>query len=483
MPNNYLHLNYMLFKKIFKRVAIITVATLFILSCSKEQVPDVPAVLSNENSIISLRFETSVNPGLATTSSAFFNGQTVYVTVPRGTSLSSLKAYVEISPKAKIKVNGAAFTSNSTAIDFTNTATVAVVSESGIEKSYKVLVQGGIAALDNMIYSFMKKYSIPGTSYAISKNEQIVYSSGIGFAITESEQRAVPTNLFRLASCSKQFTAFCILKLMENGSLSLDQKVFGTGGILGTEFPNVSAKAAEVTVKHLLSHTSGWTSDPDPMFTSSFAGQTLDQRITYMLTSAQSTPGTSFSYYNMGFGVLGKIIEKVSGKEFEVYLKEQLALAGITDVHVGGTLAQRRSNEVVYYSQSGTNGYGNEMQVIKAAGGVIASAPEMLKLAHQLDGYSYVPDIISAQTRNLMINPPFPSTYSRYGLGWRINHSYYPNAIYHAGNLAGTATQWVVGENLNLVVLCNSRSYISTFDDEMYGLLKDIRSLAATISW
>lgn len=470
-------------KRIFRQAALFLVATLFALSCSKEPIPESPVLPSNENSIISFKFEPSVNPGLSSISSAFFNDKTLYVTLPRGYALSLLKANIEISPKALIKVNGAAFTSNSTPIDYTNTVTITVTSESGVEKSYKVLVQGGIAALDNMIYSFMKKYSIPGISYAISKNEQIVYSSGIGYAITESEQRVVPSNLFRLASCSKQFTSFCILKLLENGLLSLDQKVFGTGGILGSEYPNVTSKAADVTVKHLLSHTSGWTSDPDPMFTSSFAGQTLDQRITYMLTSAQSTPGTSFSYYNMGFGVLGKIIEKVSGKEFEVFLKEQLALAGITDVHVGGTLAQRRSNEVVYYSQSGTNGYANEMQVIKAAGGIIASAPEMLKLAHQIDGYALVPDIITSQTRSLMINPPFPSTYTRYGLGWRLNHTYYPNSIYHAGNLSGTATQWVVGENLNLVVLCNSRSYISTFDDEMYGLLKDIRTLASTISW
>ncbi len=470
-------------KRIIKWVAAIIVATLFVSSCSKESVPDVPVVPSNENSVISLRFETSANPGLSTTTSAYFNDRTLYVSLPRGIALTSLKANIEISPKAKIKVNGSAFTSNSTAIDFTNTATVTVTSESGLEKSYKVLVQNGIAALDNLIYAFMKKYSIPGTSYAISKNEQIVYSSGIGYAITESETRMQPTYLFRLASCSKQFTSFCILKLMENGLLTLDQKVFGTGGILETEFPNVTEKASQVTVKNLLSHTSGWISNPDPMFTSSFAGQTLDQRIVYMLSSPQSTPGTVYSYYNMAFGVLGKIIEKLSGKEFEVYLREQLALAGVTDIHVGGDLAHRRSNEVVYYSQSGTNGYANDMQVIKAAGGIIASAPEMLKFAHHIDGYTSVPDLISAQTRTLMITPAFPSLTTRYALGWRVNHSYFPNSMYHDGNLAGTAAMWVIGENLNLVVLFNSRSYITTFDDEMYGLLKDIRTLASTISW
>ena len=64
--------------------------------------------------------------------------------------------------------------------------------------------------------------------------------------------------------------------------------------------------------------------------------------------------GTTYSYYNMGFGILGKVIEKISGKAYEVYLNEVLAQAGITDIHVGGDKSQRRSNEVVYYSQDGT---------------------------------------------------------------------------------------------------------------------------------
>ncbi len=466
-----------------KGMALLSVASLFIISCSKDKLPDVVTQPSTENSIVSFSFDKTANPSLSSTANAYYWDKNVYVTIPAGVSLQSLKATVAVSPKATIKINNQTITSGSTSIDYTETATAVVTAESGATNTYKILVQHGNSTLDGMVYAFMKKYSIPGVSVAISKNEQIVYSTGLGFAITEGYVRCVPDNLFRLASCSKQFTTFCILRLLEAGKLSLDQKIFGAGGILGDEYPNVSEKAAAVTIKHCLSHTTGWTSDPDPMFTSSFAGQTLDQRIQYMLTSAQSAPGTVFSYYNMGFGVLGKVIEKITGKDYETYLREQLALAGINDVHVGGALAQRRTNEVVYYSQSGTNGYANDMEVIKAAGGVIASAPEMLKLAHQLDGYSIVPDIITPATRTLMITPPFPNVTNRYGLGWRLNHSYYPNCIYHAGNLAGTATMWVVGENLNIVVLCNSRSYISTFDDEMYGLLKDMRTVASSINW
>lgn len=470
-------------KNIIIGVAALAAATLFVVSCTKENVPDVPVVPSTENDLITLRFDKSANPSLPSTVNALYNDRIVYVTIPKGISLTSLKPSMEVSPKASVKINNIPITNGVTAVDFSNTVSIVVTSESGLTKTYKALVQNGVSSLDNMIISFMKKYSIPGTSYAISKNEQIVYSTGIGFAATESDTRATASSLYRLASCSKQFTAFCILKLMETGKLNLDMTVFGPGGVLADEYPTVSQKASQVTIKHLLSHTSGWVSDPDPMFTSSFAGKSLDERITYMLSSPQSTPGTVFSYYNMGFGVLGKVIEKVSGKDFETYLREQLALAGINDVHVGGNRANRRSNEVIYYSQSGTDGYANDMEVIKAAGGIIASPIEMLTLAHQLDGYSSIPDIVSAQTRNMMITPPFPSVTNRYGLGWRLNHTYYPNAIYHAGNLAGTSTMWVVGENLNIVVLCNSRSYISTFDDEMYGLLKDMRTLAGSINW
>jgi CubicO group peptidase (beta-lactamase class C family) len=183
----------------------------------------------------------------------------------------------------------------------------------------------------------------------------------------------------------------------------------------------------------------------------------------------------------MGFGILGKVIEKITGKGYETYLKEVLATAGVTDIHIGGNRSQRRANEVVYYSQNGTDGYGNEMDVIAAAGGVIASSEQMMKLMFHIDGRSKIPDIISAQTRQTMLTAS--SAYNRYALGWRLNHSFYPGSFYHSGNLAGTASMWVMGnDGTNCVVLCNSRSYIDGFDDEMYALLRDILNLASATS-
>lgn len=460
----------------FLRVLTIAFLSLYVISCTKEEIIVVPGK-SDYNDLSGFTFKRSDNANFTEDCVPHIAGTTFYITVPEGANLTSLKPSITASPKATVHINGTLVPATPGNYDFTNTAKVVVTSESGNTKEYKLLVQPGRRNLDLMVYSFMTKYSIPGMSVAVSKGEQIVYKTGLGFAIVEEGVRTKPNHLFRLASVSKQFTTMCIMKLMEQGKLTVENRVFGSGGILAAEFPIVSSRAATVTVRHLLEHTSGWTSNPDPMFTSSFKGQTLDQRIGYVLTSDQSIPGTAYSYFNMGFGILGKIIEKLSGKNYDVFLKEVMALAGITDVHVGGDRLQKRANEVVYYSQDGTNGYGNEMPVIAAAGGVIASTEEMLKLIFHIDGKTTIPDIISPSTRTLMLTPS--AAYNRYALGWRMNHTYYPNSWYHGGNLAGTATIWVMGPEYSAVILCNSRSYISGFDDELYGLIKDVLAFAA----
>lgn len=487
------------FNGIAIKLVAIAVLLAITISCSKEKIPDV----FYYNNITSFTFNKGDNPSLTENCTSFQGGDVLYVTVPEGTAITSLKPNITVSPEATITINGTAVVGAIPAIDFSGVVKITVTSKTGINRLLKVLVKPGLNQLDQMIYELMSKYSIPGVSFAISKDEKTVYESGVGFAIVENDERTRPDHLFRLASISKQFTTLCIMKLKEQGKLTVDDNVFGPGGHLEQEFPTVKAtdKAARVTIRHLLSHTSGWTSSPnDPMFDSGFKGQTLDERIVYMLASAQGEPGATHSYYNMGFGVLGKIVEKLSGKNFEVFMKEILATAGVTDIHVGGDRGQRRLNEAVYYSQDGTNGYGNEMDVIAAAGGIIASPREMLKLLYHIDGLPGIPDIITPATRTLMLTKinvlgEDGLPYDRYALGWRTNHRLFPGASFHTGNLAGTATFWVMGRQFensvpkfNCVILCNSRSYLkdldkSTFDDYLYVLMSKVINTAQTMIW
>ncbi|HOT55486.1 MAG TPA: serine hydrolase, partial [Bacteroidales bacterium] len=486
-----------------KLLLFITFLALAIVSCSREEPED---ILSDKADLISFVLSKAENPSLSTDLQGIRNRNVFYMTVPEGVDLTNLKPSLLVSPGATVRINNVPVTSSGSnptasdsgsdplassgsnptasdsgsdplassgsnptasdsgsdplassshyyppatrsmpAVDFSGVVTVEVTAENGKALQYKLLVKNGRQEFDNLIYQCMAKYDIPGISFAFSKNEEIAYCSGLGFAITETEERTTPGHLFRLASISKQFTTLCILKLYEAGKLTLDDRVFGTGGILEQEYGNVTPRAAAVTIRHLLQHTSGWGSDPDPMFSSAFTGQTLDQRIRYMLGTTQAEPGTVFTYSNMGFGILGEVIKKVSGQPYEEYLKAVLSEAGITDIHVGKDRAGRRPNEVVYYSQNGYNGYANPMDVIAAAGGVIASTEQMLQLLFHIDGRPIVPDIIQPATRIQMLTPS--AIYPRYALGWRRGHKFFPDAAYHSGNLAGTATMWVMGSS------------------------------------
>ncbi len=408
----------------------------------------------------------------------------ILATVPENCDIANLVTSFSIHEKAKLYINNIEQTSGQAAVDYTNMVTAKVVAENGQEQTYDIVVKKGNPVIDNLVYTFMKTYSIPGISISVAKNDDIIYSYGYGFANVSTKERVTPNHLFRLASISKQFTTICIMKLYEEGKLDLDDTVFGTGGILEAEFPEVTTGSkAEVTIRQFLNHTSGWKSDPyDPQFDSPYKNYTLDQQIKYMLGTERTFSGsTNYSYYNLGFSILGKVIEKVTGKTYETYLKEVMALAGVADVHVGKDLAGKRSNECVYYSQNGYNGYGNNMPAIAAAGGVIASTAEMMKLIVQLDGKGT--DILQKTTIDEMYTPSSNMDNAGnllYALGWRVGHRLYPGAHSHSGNLAGTATIWCGDANnsISAAILMNSRSYITSggndFDDAYYILLGDI---------
>ncbi|MDR0715059.1 MAG: serine hydrolase [Bacteroidales bacterium] len=432
---------------------------------------------ASDNTLQSVSF-TGVNAGITTPVSGVFNDHVIYATLPEGVNIEQLKISFSIPQHAKLFINNSEETSPSSPVNCSGAVSLRVQAVNGNSNTYTLLVKNGNKDLDNYLYAFMKTYSIPGLSVSVMRNETVIYSYGVGFADRENRTRVTPDHLFRLASISKQFTAVCIMKLAENGLLNLDQNVFGAGGVLNDEFPGVTGNKATVTPRHFLQHRSGWISNPDPMFTEPYMNQTLDELISYMLGRAQTyDPGTTFSYYNLGFGVLGKIIEKITGKTYEQYLKELLLDAGISDIHVGGnTRQQKRSNECVYYPQSGYSAYDNNMPLIAAAGGLIASTSQMMRFLASFDGLSGVPDILNAATRSEMFTP---LQYSNgwYALGWRMKHtSLYPGGYYHDGNLAGTATMWCGGVNggYSAAILCNSRSYITGFDTALYVLLADV---------
>jgi CubicO group peptidase (beta-lactamase class C family) len=316
---------------------------------------------------------------------------------------------------------------------------------------------------------------------AITNGGKLVYSKGFGLSDKELADPITPRNLFRIASVSKLVTAVAIMKLVDDEKLDVNAKVFGKDGILNEpEYLNYKDKSYEqITIHNLLNHTAGWNGKKaDPVFNSLYVAQVMDveppaempQIIEFALTkSLDYTPGKKYSYSNLGYTILGEIIEKVTGMEYEEYV--QFAILhplGIYDMHIGRSFYDERyPYEVRYYDLPGStliwsyNGSGdllpieyggNNMELLGAAGGWVASAPELAKLIVAIDGFDSRPDILSKRSIKYMTKA---KKYSRKLIGWRGTDGY--GTWWRTGTLSGsTALVMRHGNGINWVVLMNT---------------------------
>ena len=190
--------------------------------------------------------------------------------------------------------------------------------------------------MERTIERFMQRWEIQGASLAIMKDGKLLYSKGFGIADSTSGDSVNVSNIFRIASLSKLITATGIMKLWEEKKLSLDQKVFGENGILNDSmFLDIKdARIRDITVEHLLRHQAGYsTRAGDPLFCMPSIARsrnithpmTVDDMVQFAAsTRLRFRPGAGNAYSNLGYVVLGKIIEKVSGMPYETYIQDSI---------------------------------------------------------------------------------------------------------------------------------------------------------------
>jgi D-alanyl-D-alanine carboxypeptidase len=161
--------------------------------------------------------------------------------------------------------------------------------------------QTDIAALDNEVTAFMNAYNIPGASLAISKNGKLVYVKGYGKSNVATSENVTINSRFRLASVSKTFTGVAIMKLIQDGQLTLESNVFGPSGILGNDYGTVAfnSNVLNKKVKHLLQHTSGsWGSATGGDVIDQNPSYTYKQLFDWILDTRPNpnAPGTTYDY-------------------------------------------------------------------------------------------------------------------------------------------------------------------------------------------
>ncbi len=133
--------------------------------------------------------------------------------------------------------------------------------------------------IDHKLSYFMKRWELEGVSLAVVKDGRLVYAKGYGLADKENNIKVEPWHIFRMASVSKLVTATAIMKLKEDGVLSLEDKVFGKKGILNDSiFLNIKDRKTEnITIEHLLRHEAGFpVKFGDPMFSPLTIANSMD---------------------------------------------------------------------------------------------------------------------------------------------------------------------------------------------------------------
>ncbi|MCT4589830.1 MAG: beta-lactamase family protein [Carboxylicivirga sp.] len=339
------------------------------------------------------------------------------------------------------------------------------------------------AHLEKQINRFMRREVLKGASLAIAKDGKLVYAKGFGYADAEKQSPVEPHHLFRVASISKLVTAAGVMRLHEQGGISLDDKVFGVNGILNDSIylSYRDKRVEQITVRHLMEHSGGWTTRwGDQMFMPTIVARSLNKAlpisksdiIRFVLNKRlHFTPGQSSYYSNLGYMILGEVIAKASGMDYEKYIQTNLLYPlGIFDMQIGGShMHERAELEVKYYEPTptfyvadytGLEGEvlrtygGNDMHALGAAGGWIASSTDLMKLLLAIDGFESPSDILEEESVTCMVD----SKENHYGpLGWRRIRS---NTWYRTGTLAGTSALMARKDNgISYVVLFNTGSW------------------------
>ena len=328
----------------------------------------------------------------------------------------------------------------------------------------------------------MRLYDVPGLSIAIARHGQFVYRKAFGFADKGENQIATPSNLFRICSISKPITSAAIFTLVEAGKVNLNDRVFGTGGILGFDYAiKYPELVQEITVDNLLTHTSGgWDSyENDPTFFDPKASAA--ETISWYIRNDQLRyrPGQHFAYSNLGYAILGCVIEKVSGQSYPQYVqREVLTRCGIMSARVmGNTRADRAPGEVIYYGETDraggwTHPYAINLNRFPSTGGWIATASDIVRFAMHVDGFSYTPNILSKETIDTMTSPCPVSPIPHYARGWFVNDL--PN-WWHGGRLPGSMNELVrTASGLCWCALANTHT--DGIDEGMDKMMIDIVS-------
>lgn len=352
-----------------------------------------------------------------------------------------------------------------------------------------------LRAFDDMMSDFLQKHRAPGAALAVTRNSRLMYARGFGLADVDNEIPVQPDSLFRIASISKPVTAVAVMQLAEKSRFGLDDRIFQK--LPATEWlpEKHDQRLHDITIRHLLQHRAGWDREKsfDPIGRPEDVARVLGKSLPvnaadvtrYTLTlPLDFDPGVRYAYSNVGYLLLGRLIEIASGQSYVDYVRQNvLAPVGITRMQLGRAWKDDLAPGEVRYDSGSRQGpavngphigakvpvaYGAEnIEAFEAHGGWIASAIDLVRFASAFDHLETSRLLKAASIHEMWSRPEGPAGYesdgqpsaSYYGCGWQIRPIGDPDRlnIWHTGMISGTSTILVKRhDGLNWAVLFNS---------------------------
>ncbi len=283
--------------------------------------------------------------------------------------------------------------------------------------SCPVFSQDYLKPVDSLIFS--KFNNGPSVSVLISKEFEPTFTLVKGYADIKNEVPTSHISRFRIGSLTKQFTAVAILKLMEEGKLSLNHSI-------QSYLPTLPVKSHTITIEHILSHTSGLkeVTETEGFFsTLTKLGSEPEILVNYFKDyPLEFEPGSTFQYSNSGYHLLGLIIEKASGQDYEDYLKTEIfdkADMENTSVDNGQKIIKNRASGYEKDNERIINSSYIDMSVPFSAGNLLSTTEDINKWYKALFHYTIVVKENLEKAHN-------PYTYndgtkSSYGYGWFVD--------------------------------------------------------------
>jgi len=278
----------------------------------------------------------------------------------------------------------------------------------------------------------MKRYdgNVPGASLLVVRDGKSVVRRSYGRSNLEDHVAATPETNYRLASVTKQFTAAAILLLVQDGKISLNDR-------LKKWLPSLPSAVDSVTITHLLTHTSGIV-DYEDLIPDGTVAQLHDADVLRLLESRDSAyfkAGTSYRYSNSGYSLLSLIVARASGKTFATFLRERI----FTPLGMTHTLAYEEGTSTVlnrafgYTMKDGawTRKDQSTTSAVLGDGGIYSSIDDLAKW----DAALYDSRLLSDDSRRLAFTPHTATDEAdvKYGFGWRITGE----TLWHSGETVG----------------------------------------------